>query len=136
MRRVVLRNEAHFARRLPRAVDRQIGHDIAIELGQRIGQRQAGIVVADQRDEDTARAERRDIARHVAGAADFGRVAPDGEHRRRRLRRDARHVAIDEFVEHEIADAEHGLLRNKLERFLKIEHACLPLACRLKAAQR
>ena len=37
-------------------------------------------------------------------------AALDRDHRRRRLRRNARDFAIDEVVEHQIADAEHGLL--------------------------
>ena len=56
-----------------------------------------------------ARAERDQVARHVAGAADHQVGALDRDHRGRRLRRDARDVAIDELVEHQIADAEHGL---------------------------
>ena len=118
---------AHLAGRLPDRVDREIGHDIAIKFGECIGQRQPGIVIADQRDEDAARAERCDVARHVAGTADFGCGVPDGKHRRRRLRGDARHVAIDEVVEHDIADAEHGLLCDQLEGFLEVEHACCPV---------
>ena len=70
------------------------------------------------------RAERRDIARHIAGAADLDFAARHREHRRRRLRRDARDLAIDEIVEHEIADAEHGLLGDELEGFFEIEHGC------------
>ena len=123
MRRVMLGDEAHLARGLPRLVDHQIGHDRAVELAERVGQRQARLVVADQTDENASRAERGDIARHIAGAADLDLAVPDREHRRRRLRRNARDFAIDEIVEHEIADAEHGLLRNKLEGFFEIEHA-------------
>ena len=114
MGRVVLGDEAHLARGLPRLVDHKIGNDQTVELAERVGQRQAGLVVADQTDEDAFRAERRDIARHIAGAADLDRAVPDREHRRRRLGRNARDFAIDEIVEHEIADAEHGLLRQKV----------------------
>ena len=32
----------------------------------------------------------------------------DRDHRRRRFRRHARDVAIDEFVEHQVADAQHA----------------------------
>ena len=94
-----------------------------LSLAKRIGQRQAGVVVADEADENAARAERGDIARDVAGAADLTFAVPDREHRRRRLGRNARDLAVDEIVEHEIADAEHGLLGNKLEGFFEIEHA-------------
>ena len=37
-------------------------------------QHATGIVVADQADENAARAERRDIARDIAGAADLDRI--------------------------------------------------------------
>ena len=74
----------------------------------------ARIVVADQADKDAARAERSDVARDIAGAADIGLAALDGDHRRGRFRRNPRHLAIDEFVEHEVADAEHGLAGNRI----------------------
>ena len=111
MRRMMFGHEAHLARCLPSGVDHQIGHDRAAELAERIGQRQPGLVVADQADENAARPERRNVARDVAGAADFDLVVADREHRRRRFGRNARDVAIDEIVKHKIADAENGLLR-------------------------
>ncbi len=80
------------------------------------------VVLADQAYEDTARAERGDVARHIAGAADIGLAALHGNDRRRRFRRNPRHLAIDEFVEHEIADAEHGLAGNRMRQGFKIEH--------------
>ncbi len=95
----------------------------AVELGERVGQHQTGLIVADQRDKNAARAKRGDIARHVAGAADLDLAVADREHRRRRLGRYARDFAIDEIVEHEIADAENGLPADELEGFLEIEHA-------------
>ena len=82
----------------------------------------AGLVLADQADEDAARAERGDVARDVAGAADIGLAALHRDHRRRRFRRNPRHLAIDEFVEHEVADAEHGLAGNRMRQGVKIEH--------------
>ena len=69
----------------------------------------ARLVLADQSCEDAARAERGDVARDVAGAADIGLAALHGDDRRRRFRRNPGHLAVDEFVEHEIADAEHRL---------------------------
>ena len=50
-------------------------------------QRSAGVVLADQPDEDAARAERGDIARDIAGATDVGLAALDRDHGRRRFRR-------------------------------------------------
>ena len=121
--RVMFGDEAHLARGLPRLVDHQIGHDQTGELAERVGQRQTRLIVADQADQNAFRAERRDIARHIAGTADLDRAVPDREHRRRRLGRNARDFAIDEIVEHEIADAEHGLLRNEPEGVFEIKHA-------------
>ena len=50
-------------------VDHQPRVDAAL-LGQRLLERAPGIVVADHADEDAARAERDQIARDIAGAAD------------------------------------------------------------------
>ena len=85
-------------------------------------QLRAGVVLADQADEDAARAERGDVARDIAGAADIGFAALHGNDRRGRFRRNPRHLAIDEFVEHEVADAEHGLAGNRMRQGVKIEH--------------
>ena len=60
-------------------------------------------------DEDAVRAERGDAARDIAGAADNGLAALDRDDRRRRFRRNPRDVAVDEIVEHQVADAEHRL---------------------------
>ena len=51
-------------------------------------------------------------------------------HRRRRFRRNARHLAIDEFVEHEVADAEHGLADDRMRQGFKIEHLTRYLCAR------
>ena len=91
-------------------------------VAERLAQRAAGIVVADHADEDAARAERDQVARHIAGAADHHFAALDRDHRRRRLRRNARHLAVDEFIEHQIADAEHGLPGEIGKMFVEIEH--------------
>ncbi len=82
----------------------------------------AGVVVADHADEDAAGAERDQVARHIAGAADHQFAALDRDHRRRRLRRDARDLAIDELVQHQVADAEHGLTAERGEIFAEVEH--------------
>ena len=120
----MLGHEAHLARGVPSGLDHEMRNDRAFELGERIGQRPRRVVLADEPDENALRAERRDIARDIAGAADLDLAARDRKHRRRRLRRNARDFAVDEIVKHEIADAENGLLRHKLEGFFKIEHAC------------
>ena len=118
---MMLGDEAHLARGLPRRIDHQFEFDQRIG-GERLGQSRAGVVVADHADENAARAERHQIARDIAGAADHDFGALDRDHRRRRLRRDAGHVAIDEFVKHQIADAEHGLIAEVGEMLVEIEH--------------
>jgi hypothetical protein len=45
-----------------------------IALGERLAEREPGFVIADQADKDAGRAQRRDIARHIAGAADLDRL--------------------------------------------------------------
>ena len=51
-------------------------------------------------------------------------LALDRDHRRRRLRRDARHVAIDEVVEHQVADAEDRSARPMLSRAVFRNRTC------------
>ena len=104
----MLGDEAHLARGRPRRIVDQQALDPGL-LRQRNRELHTHFVLADQADEDAARAKRSDIARHIAGAADIGLAAPGRDNRRRRFRRNPRHLAIDELVQHEIADAEHGL---------------------------
>ena len=54
--------------------------------------------------------------------ADIGLAALHGDHRGRRFRRNPRHLAIDEFVEHEVADAQHGLAGHRMRQGVEIEH--------------
>jgi hypothetical protein len=81
----MLRDETHLAGGRTRRIDHQRRLDQRIGLQPR-NDITSRVVRADQSDEDATRAERRDIARHVAGAADRNFVALDREHRRRRLR--------------------------------------------------
>ena len=83
-----------------------------------------GVIVADNAEENAFCAERCDIARDVAGAADHDFLALHGDDRRRRLGRNARHLAIDEIVKHQVADAEDGELSGFLQLFFEIEHDC------------
>ena len=119
---MMFRYESDLAGRTPRLVDDEIRLDQTFVLCEGVGQRESGLVVADEADEDAARAERRDVARHIAGAADLDLAVRDREHRGRRLRRNARDLAIDEVVEHEIADAEDGLLGDFRKAFFEVEH--------------
>jgi len=65
--------------------------------------------------------------RDVAAAADNQLAARHRQHRRRRLRRDARNLAIDEIVEHQVADAEHRRLIEPRELLIDIVHRWLPI---------
>ena len=123
MRRMVLGDETHLARRLPARFDHEMRGDRALELGERFAEHDAGPVIADKPDEDTARSERGDVAGHVTGAADLDHAVLDRKNRGRRFGRDAGDLAIDEVVEHDVADAEHGLPGHELERLFEIEHA-------------
>ena len=114
-------HETHLSRRRPSWIANQRAFDQAFPREPGL-QGLAGIILADQSDQDAARAEGSDIARDVAGAADVGLAALDGDDRCGSLRRNPRHLAIDEFVEHEVADAEHGLAGNRRRQGVKIEH--------------
>jgi hypothetical protein len=71
-------------------------------------QQPAGVVVADHAHQHRPAAQRRDVAGHVAGSAQHHRLALDGDHRHRRLGRDAVDRAIDEAVQHHVAQHQHG----------------------------
>ena len=94
------------------------------ELGERFINGAAGFVVADKTDENALRSKSRDVARDVAGATDLHRVVPDAQHRRRRLWGNPRDVAVDEVVEHDVADAKDRLSGNEPQRLFKIKHRC------------
>ena len=121
MRGVMLRHEPHLARGRARSVNDKRGRDAGLG-GERRLQRAAGIVLADQADKDAMRAEARDIARDIAGAADHHLAALDCDHRRRRLRRDAGDLAIDEVVQHQVADAQDGDAGQSRQALVEIEH--------------
>ena len=123
MGRMVFRNKAHLARGLTGVVDHEIGNNGA-ELGERFINGAAGFVVADKTDENALRPKSRDVARDIAGATDLHRVVPDAQHRRRRLRGNPRDVAVDEVVEHDVADAKNRLSGNEPQRLFKIKHCC------------
>ena len=127
-------DEADLARRRPRAVDHQAGLDVGLG-GERRAHGARAVVVADHADEQTTRAERGDVARDVAGAADHRLLARHRNHRRWRLGRDARDVAVDELVEHEVADAKHRPARNRMRQSVKIEHRYL-LGCAVSGNDR
>src|SRR5258705_13317368 len=100
-------DEADFSGRRPRGVADQQALDPAL-LRKLSLQLAARVALADQANEDAASAERGDVARDIAGAADIGLAALNRDDRRRRFRRNPRYLAVDEFIQHEVADAEHG----------------------------
>ena len=110
MRREMLGHEPHFLRGGTRGVGDEIRLDPAFGR-ERVHEPPPGLVLADDADEQACRAERRDIARDIAGAADHDLLPPDGDHGRGRLGRNAQHFAVDEIVEHEVAETEQRLVR-------------------------
>ena len=82
-----------------------------------------GIIVADHAGKHAARAEADEITRDIARTTDDFFLTLHREDRRRRLRRYAHHVAVDEVVEHDVADAKDALRRDLPESFCEGEHA-------------
>jgi len=119
--RMVLGDETDFSGCLPLTIDHQMKFDQWMSA-KRLGQGAACLIVADRPDEYAACAERHEIARDVAGAADHQLGAFYRNHRGRRFRRNPRHVAIDEFVQHQVADAENRLLGERRKMFVEIVH--------------
>jgi hypothetical protein len=81
----MLGNEVNLARGRTRRIDDEMGFDQRLG-GKRAHQGAAGVILSDDAEEHAARPERRDVARHVAGATDGEIVAGDRENRSRRLR--------------------------------------------------
>ena len=76
----------------------------------------AGLVAAGDTHGHRSTAERRHVARRVPGSAgnDLGRVVVENEDRR--LARDARQLAIDEFVDDEIAEDGDACLVERVDQ--------------------
>ena len=126
----MLRHEPHLAAGRAARIDDEMRLDRAGEARDRPGHELGRLVRPDHGDEQAAGAEAGEIARHVAGAADHLFLAPHRDHRHRRLRRHPRHLAIDEVIEHEVADAQHGAMRELLQRGLVVEHQrCTAFSC-------
>jgi len=104
----MLGDETHLPRGRPCRVSDQHTLDQAFSC-ERVPERLACLVLADQTDKNATCAKARNVASHVPGATDIGLGALYGDHRRRRFRRNARDLAIDELVEHQVADAQHRL---------------------------
>ena len=121
MRGEMIRNKAHLSGRRPARIHDQPRIDSRLARKFRL-QQFACRIRTDHADENAMRAERSDIAPDIARAADIHLAALNGDHRRGRFRRHALDVAIDELVEHEIADAQHGLASDIRGKSLEIEH--------------
>jgi hypothetical protein len=65
-------------------------------------------VAADDPDQGHLAPQGRHVAGDVAGRAQHDQLAGAGQHRDRRLGRDAADVAVDEAVDHQVADAGHA----------------------------
>ena len=117
----MLGDEAHLARRRAGGIGDQHGLDQLLprQLGLQL---RARLVLADEACKDAVCAESGDVARDIAGAADIGLAALDRDDGCGCFRRNARHLAIDELVEHEVADAEYGLAADRLAEGFKIKH--------------
>jgi len=111
---MMLGYESYLPRGMAARFNHKMGSDRATKLGERFRQSARRVVFADESDEYASRAERADIAGDIAGAADLDFAARNLEHRRWRFGRNPAHLPVDEVVEHEIANAEHGLLWHKL----------------------
>ena len=118
----MLGHEPHLAAGRAGRIDHEMRLDRPAEAGDRFCDQFRRFVRPDHADEQAARAEAGEIARDVAGAADHLLLAPHSEDRHRRLRRHPRHLAIDEVVEHEVADAQDGAVREVFQRGLVVEH--------------
>jgi len=125
MGRMMLGDEANFARGRTRRIDDEMGFEQRLG-GERAHQRAAGVILTDDTKENAARTECHNVARHVAGATDGEIVAGDCENRSRRLGRNARDLAVHEVVNHRVSNADDGLLGSKLEPVFEIEDGAIP----------
>ena len=100
---LVARDDARF----PNSFERRVAlHAGGIDAGfrQQPEQELAGGVFSGEPHDRDMRGEFLQITRHIGGAAGvirFARYVDDGN---RRFRRNARHIAPDEFIQHEVAD--------------------------------
>ena len=119
---MMLGDKADLAGRMAARLDNEMRCDCAVKFGECFRQSARRLVFTDEADEYASRAERADVAGDIAGAANLDFAARHSQHRGWRFWRNPAHLAIDEIVKHEIADAEHGLLRHKLQHFVDVEH--------------
>src|SRR5271157_2660766 len=121
MGRMFLRHEADLARGGPARFNDQM-RLYALFASEHVRKVTTSIISTDYAYNDATSAKAGNIAGHITGASDHQLPSRYRQDRRGRLGRDAGHFAIDEIVEHQIPDAEHGLLGNELKRLFEIEH--------------
>src|SRR5689334_6703977 len=121
MRGMMLRYKANFASGLTRPVNDQVKFDERMVV-KCLRQSTASVVITNDADENATHAKRNKIARDVAGPTDHQLSAFNGDDWRRRLGRDTRNFAVDKLVQHQIADAKHGLLGQGGKMLVKIVH--------------
>src|SRR5215813_9779082 len=119
---MMFRDKANLTCSLARSIDDEMKLDEWVAC-QGLRQGIAGVVVANRPDKDAARTEPYKVARDVARAANHDFRSLDRDHRRRRLRRNAGNLAVNELVQHQVADAENGLLGQGGEVFVEIGRA-------------
>ena len=101
-------HEPRLQRRRAVAHRDQIGID-PVNIAQQGSQFPALAIITDDPDQRNRQAQRGEVARHIACAARHGCLAGPPHDRHRRFRRNARHAAIDEPVEHDVADTDDAL---------------------------
>ena len=121
---MVLGDETDLARGRARRVDNEVGLDQGLG-GKSPHQRTARFILADDTDENAAGAEASNVTRHVARAADGEIIACHCQNGSRRFGRNARDLAVDEIVKHQVSDADDGLLGNELDHFFEVKHRAI-----------
>ncbi len=105
---------AGFHRGHPPGLDQDVRLDIA-GLGNQLVELAPRRIVADHRDEAGMRAQRLQVAQHIAGAARRAGFAPDAQDRDRRLGRHALDLTVDVVIEHHVADAQDARLLQAID---------------------
>ena len=100
---IALGDDADLLDRRPIAIDHQ-AFDADAGCGELIGQPVGGHVPSHHADERHPGAKGGEIVGDIGGAAETHELRLKMHDRHRRFRRDARHVADDEAVEHDVAD--------------------------------
>ena len=93
--------------------------------GERFGQNASCVVIADGTDKYAACSKGYEVSCDVARPADHHFRPFDRNHGGGRFRRNPRDLAINKLIQHEIADAEHGLFGERYEVFVKIVHGAI-----------